>query len=263
MRPRTPGATRSPRSGAGCGRARQRAVYVFLLDLVWVLPALLLGLLGFVAFFGVTAVTISAARDQSGGGLIPVTWVSFVCCGLCIGVLYYLVWAIFSPLMYQSAVAGRRDFSRAVGEGWTLARKNLGAMIIFWILLALVGFVLGALQQLLNALVSAPLMGSWFGAMNSMMQGFGRSAMPVIQTSGPVLLVFGLASAVLAFLINTFTQTLNLTLYSGVYEHLTGIAPAAPAPVIAPAPSVVVEPAPPALVVPPAPPHEDEPPPTL
>ncbi len=183
--------------------------------------------------------------------------------------------------MYQSAVAGRRDIGGAVSEGWRLAQRNLGGMIIFWLLLLLVGFVLGALVQAVNALFSLPLMTSWISGMTGMMQGYGGGFVPMMRTSGPLLVIAGLVSAVLAFLINTFTQTLNLTVYSGAYQHLTGLglaAPAEPSPApYVPAADVLAAPAadvldPPAaeaadapaeLIVPPAGEPEEAPPPTL
>jgi hypothetical protein len=91
--------------------------------------------------------------------------------------------------------------------------------------------------------------------------------MPAVQTlSGPAIVLLGLVSTVLWFLIASFTQTLNLTLYAGVYQHLTGIGPATPAYVnplpVEPAPANPVSPPPEPLIVPP-PALEDEPPPTL
>jgi hypothetical protein len=172
--------------------------------------------------------------------------------------------------MYQSAVAGRRDFGAAVSEGWSLARANLGAMIIFWLLLLLVSFVLSALRGMFDAVLSVPLMSNWFQVMSTVMQGNGRGFVPLTRMmSGPFFVVLGLVSTLLWFLIATFTQTLNLTLYSGVYQHLTGIGPApdtgVPASPVEPALVTTVEPEAAAerLVVPPPSPTEEESPLTL
>lgn len=260
-------------TGRGLRHGAGRAVYVFLLDLIWLLPALLLGMAAAVAFFVLLGGTVAASEQNRAGAAIATSWIAFVCCGACLALLYYLVFSVFAPLMYQSAVAGRRDIGNAVSEGWRLARANLGAMIIFWLLLVLVGLVLGALQQMLNAIVSVPVMTNWFSVMSSMMQGFGRSAAPFPGVSGPLLALFGFASAILAFLIHSFTQTLNLTLYGGVYQHLAGEPPSMPedpsAPTLAPPPAAPEEPAPatveppPALIVPPPDQPEELPPPTL
>lgn len=255
-------------TGRGLRAGAQRAVYVFLLDLLWLLPGLVLAIGGFIAFFVLTFGTISVADERGGaGGLIASSWIAFACCGGCLALLYYLVFSVFSPLMYQSAVAGRRDFGTAVREGWALARANLGPMIIFWVLLLLVGFVLGIVQQTINTVFSLPLMSGWFSAMSSMMQGSGNPFRSLPAVSGPLLVLAGLVSAVLWFLINTFTQTLNLTVYGGVYQHLAGVGPAgpveAPPPPLAPEPPATATPEPAGLVVPPAPRTEDEPPPAL
>jgi hypothetical protein len=82
-----------------------------------------------------------------------------------------------------------------------------------------------------------------------MMYGFGGGTARTLPTlSGPVLVIFGLLSTLLWFLITTFTQTLNLTVYSGAYQHLAGISPAAPigvAPVpLEPGPVLSVAPSP-------------------
>jgi hypothetical protein len=255
-------------TGRGLRQGARRAVYVFLLDLMWLLPVLLIGLGALIAFFALVAGTAAAARQNSAGGLVATSWVTFICCGACLGLLYYLVYVIFSPLMYQSVVAGRRDFGSAVSEGWSLARANLGTMIIFWLLLLLVSLVLSALRGVVDGIVSLPVMSSWFQAMTSMMQGFGQGVVPATRMlSGPLFVLLGLASTVLWFLIATFTQALNLTLYAGAYQHLTGgdSVPAEDAPLAPVEPAVVTTawPPPEPLFVPPPPPTEDEPPPTF
>lgn len=263
-------------TGRGLAQGAQRAVYVFLLDLMWLLPALLLGLVALIALVVLVGGSAAAAQQGRAGGLVAISWLVFLCCGACLTLLYYLVFVIFSPLMYQSAVTGRRGFGSAVSEGWSLARANLGAMIVFWLLLLVVGVVLSALRGIFDAILSAPLMSSWFQSMGNMMQGFRQGFVPATRIlSGPLFVVLSLISGVLWFLIATFTQALNLTLYAGVYQHLTGAGPAAPAEVL-PAPDEPVPPAdvPPVpgttitpeterLIVPPPPPAEEEPPPTL
>ncbi len=250
----------------------RRAVYIFLLDLLWWLPAVVLAIGGAIAFVLLIAVSAAASDSNTGGGLIATSWIAFFCCGGCAFLLYYLAFALFSPLMYQSAVAGDRNLGSAVQEGWSLARANLGAMIIFWLLLLLVGFVLYIVQQAVATIFALPLLSSWFGSMGSMLDGFTRGAMPVFPAlSGPLLVLSGLVSTILWFLITTFTQTLNLTLYGGVYQHLTGIGPVGPVePELVPS---APEPAPAAPVAPflpddapivePPRPSEPEVPPTL
>ena len=213
----------------GLRRGLHRGVYIFLIDLIWWLPALLIVFGGVIAFFVLIAGSAAASESNRGGGLIATSWLAFLCGGGCIVVLYYLVHALFAPLMYQAAVAGDRDLGAALGEGWTLARNNLGAMIVFWLLLLLVAFVLGVVVQAVTTLFSLPLWSSWFGAFSNAMQGLSRGSIPVLpRMSGPLLVLVTLISALLSFLVRTFTETLNLTLYGGVYQHLSGVGPVEP-----------------------------------
>lgn len=250
----------------GLQRGLSRAIYVFLIDLAWWVPGILLAGVGIVLFVLLIAGSAAASETNRAGGLIASSWIAFLCCGGCAGLLYYLAFAILSPLMYQSAVAGERSTGAALSEGWSLAKAHLGAMIIFWLLLVLVGIVFGVIQQAVGTVASVPMLSGWFRMMADTMQGLNRGALPVIPTiSGPLLAFAGVISTLLWFLISTFTQTLNLTLYAGVYQRLVGgprLAPVTPeAPVVPPAPLTPVSPD--APVVPPEPPSEDEAPPAL
>jgi hypothetical protein len=260
-------------AGRGLRRGVQRGVYVFLLDLIWWVPVFLLILGGIVAFFVLVAGSAAASEANRAGALVATSWLAFLCGGACIGLLYYLVYAVFAPLMYQSAVAGDRDFGAALREGWRLARNNLGAMIVFWLLLLLVGLVLGAVVQAFSSLFSVPLWTSWFRPFVEGLQGLGDGAMPSLpRINGPLLMLVMLLSAGLSFLMTTFMQSLNLTVYAGVYQRLTGMGvetrvtgPDAPPPASAKAAPVrTVTPVPTdALIVEPPPPAEPEVPPTL
>ena len=68
---------------------------------------------------------------------------------------------VFAPLMYQSAVAGRRGLGAAISEGWRMAQANLGAMIIFAILLWVCGIVLEMLVSVRHLPFSLPWMAGW------------------------------------------------------------------------------------------------------
>jgi hypothetical protein len=216
-------------AGRGLRKGLSRGAYVFLIDLIWWLPAFLLVLGGTIAFFVLVVGSAAASNAERAGGLIATSWLAFLCGGCCIGVLYYLVYVVFAPLMYQSAVAGGRDLGAALSEGWTMARNNLGSMIIFWLLLLIVGVVLGLIVQAISSLFQLPLWTGWFRAFSESMPGLGDGAMPIIpRISGPLLVFATLVSAGLSFLVRTFTETLNLTVYAGVYQHLAGPGQAEP-----------------------------------
>ena len=85
------------------------------------------------------------------------TIIGGLCCVFCLALFVGLLSTVFAPLMYQSVVAGRRGLGVAIGEGWRMAKANLGAMIIFAILLWVLNIALGMLVSLL----SFPFMLPW------------------------------------------------------------------------------------------------------
>ncbi len=139
-----------------------RAAYVFVLDLLWLLPGLLLACGGVGAF---AAVIAAAAAASDGGndaaGAIILTIITALCCVFCLTLLVGLLSLVFAPLMYQSAVAGRRSLGAAIREGWRMAQANLGAMLIFAILLWVVNIALGMLVSLLTFPFMLPWISSW------------------------------------------------------------------------------------------------------
>ena len=151
------------RTGRGLSVGVGRGVYVFLIDLLWLLPGLLLMCGGFGAFAAVIA-AVAAASDggnEAAGGVFVLTLITVLCCVFCLALFVGLLSMVFAPLMYQSAVAGRRGLGAAISEGWRLARANLGAMIIFAVLLWVLNIALGMLVSLLTFPFMLPWMSSW------------------------------------------------------------------------------------------------------
>jgi len=239
--------------GRGFSVGVGRGVYVFLIDLLWLLPGLLLMCGGFGAF----ATVIAAAAVSDGGsdaaGAVILSIITALCCIFCLALLVGLLSMVFAPLMYQSAVAGRRGLGAAISEGWRMAKANLGAMIIFAILLWILNIALGMLVSLFTFPFMLPWMSSWMQNFSGMMESASRGVPPQMPQFGNMgwLLVATLVSGILTWLTASFMQSFRLTLFAGVYRHLGGqsapVEPkplpatddAAPAPLLAAAPPEV------------------------
>ena len=213
------------KTGRGLSVGVGRGVYVFLIDLLWLLPGLLLMCGGFGAFAAViAAVAASDGGSEAAGGVFVLTLITVLCCVFCLALFVGLLSTVFAPLMYQSAVAGRRGLGAAISEGWRLARANLGAMIIFAVLLWVLNIALGMLVSLLTFPFMLPWLSSWMQSLTGMMESAGRgvpSQMPQFGNTG-WLLVATLVSGLLTWLTASFMQSFRLTLYAGVYRHLGG-----------------------------------------
>jgi hypothetical protein len=212
------------RTGRGISAGAGRAAYVFVLDLLWLLPGLLLVCGGFGAF----AAVIAAAAVSDGGdapGAVILSIITALCCIFCLTLLVGLLSMVFAPLMYQSAVAGRRGLGAAIGEGWRMAKANLGAMIIFAILLWVLNIALGMLVSLLTFPFMLPWLGSWMQNINGMIESASRGMPPQMPQFGNTgwLLLATLVSGILTWFTASFMQSFRLTLYAGVYWHLGGL----------------------------------------
>ncbi len=244
---------------AGVGRA----VYVFLLDLLWGLVPFLLGCGVATGFLVLMFTAVAASGSEGWGVFLALLLFAFLCSAVLIGLLLAVFTAIFPPLMYQSAVVGGRSFGAAVREGWRLTVANLGSLIIFWLLLLLLSFVLNAMIQAITLPLTLPWMGSWMTDWSAALDNFmrdGQLNMPPLRAGW--LIVSGVVSVVLSLLVNSFLLTFRHTLYAEVYRRLTGaVPPVAPVEAVAPpvAPLAPVEPLPPSeILVPDEPPADDE-----
>ena len=241
------------KTGRGVSTGAGRAAYVFVLDLLWLLPGLLLACGGIGAFAAVFAAAAASDGGNDAGGVFALTILTALCCLCCLALLVGLLSTVFAPLMYQSAVAGQRGLGAAIREGWRMAKANLGAMIIFAILLWVVNIALGMLVSLLTFPFMLPWLSSWMQNFSGMMDSASRGMPPAMPQFGNMGWLFAatLVSALLTWLTASFMQSFRLTLYAGVYRHLGGqsvpVEPqplpltddAAPAPFLAEAPSEV------------------------
>jgi hypothetical protein len=212
-------------TGRGLSAGAGRAAYVFVLDLLWLLPGLLLacGGLGSLAA-AIAAAAASDGGNGTGGGVFVLTLITVLCCVFCLALLIGLLSMVFAPLMYQSAVAGRRGLGAAIGEGWRMAKANLGAMIIFAILLWVLNIALGILVSLLTFPFMLPWLSSWMQNLSGMMESASRGMSPAMPQLGNMGWLFAatLVSGLLTWLTASFMQSFRLTLYAGVYRHLGG-----------------------------------------
>jgi hypothetical protein len=240
------------RTGRGLSAGVGRGVYVFLIDILWLLPGLLLMCGGFGAFAAmIAAVAASNGGDEAAGGAFVLTLITLLCCVFCLALLIGLLSMVFAPLMYQSAVAGRRGLGAAISEGWRMAKASLGAMIIFAILLWVLNIALSMLVSLLTLPFMLPWLSSWMQNVGGLMESAGRGMppqMPQFENTG-WLLVASLVSGFLTWLTTSFMQSFRLTLYAGVYRHLGGRSdavepePSFPADDASPAPLLAAGPA--------------------
>jgi hypothetical protein len=210
--------------GRGVQAGFARGIYVFLLDLLWFVPSIIIWgggyLLAIIALIGLGA----TSSNGSGAGTAVLGFCGILCGTGCLGLLVLLAQVIFAPLMYQSAVQGRRGAGAAIAEGWQLARTHLGPMIIFWLLSLVVSFGLGLILQLITLPFLFPLFGSYIAFMTQITENAGRgNFMPTFPSlSGPLVFMLAVAIGLGSWLTNSLKQTFDLTMYAAVYRRLTG-----------------------------------------
>ena len=192
-----------------------RAPYVFLIDLVWWLPYMVL-LGGFFAcgIIGLISSTATAGRTgEPNLGVFLAFTIGLPCLLLVLALVYGVVQGLFAPLMYQHAVQRRAGFFASVRTGWRLAAANLGPMFI----LLLVMFVLGLVLGIVILMFTMPL--TWLGTGLGYARPLGE--LPGVLQVGPLLLI-GLAFTVVYTLLGGFVQAAGLAIYAHAYRELTG-----------------------------------------
>jgi hypothetical protein len=234
---------------AGAGRS----VYIFLIDLLWFVLPLLLMCGGSALFVILITLAASAGNGSDAGGAV-IGWIMLtLICGLvCVGMIIGIVTSLFSPLMYQSAVVGRRSAGEAVREGWQLTRDHLGPMIIFWLLLIGLGLLLSVVMWLITAPLALPWLATWMSDMTRYAEDFqqGRGGVMPAFNSGWLILSTA-ATLLVSFLVQGFLTSFRYTLYAEVYRRLTGIPPATVAVVPPPPPDATpAEPVAPLIIEP-------------
>ncbi len=192
-----------------------RAPYLFLIDLAWWLPGIVLfgGLFacGILGMFG----SIAATVDQTGEpkmGVFFASIIGFFCLFLVFILLYELVVGLFAPMMYQHTVQRRASFFESIRAGWRIAVANLGPMFV----LLIVSFLLTLLLAI----------GTWIFSMgfSGLGMGFAFSRLgelPWVLRLG-LLLAAGLAYAAVHTLLGGFIEAARLSIYAHAYQELTG-----------------------------------------
>lgn len=207
----------------GASAGAQNGLYIFLIDLLWwIVPALLMlcGAIAGIILFATGLGVVMSAGEESAGAVFASIGTMFAFAGVlaCVAFLVAIARGLFGPLMYQSLVLGDNSLGDAIKEGWSLAKNNLGPMVLFLLFL----FVLQLVLQMIIQFASYPLMGVWMAGWIGMRVGLvetGILAPPSLGNS--LLLVFGgLFVALVTLLVNSFLQTYALTLYARVYRIL-------------------------------------------
>jgi hypothetical protein len=220
--------------GRGLREGLGRAGHLFLVQLAWLLPGLLIGCVGFAGFFLLAFGAGAAGSRSDTANALGFVWLACVCGGFCLGLLYAVVAGIFSPLMQQSAVAGRRGVVEAIREGWALTRVNLGTVILVWILLLLVSFAVTVLLQLVTTIISLPLTGVWLAGFGRLMEDAQRGVMPQLpRVSTPLYLITSLFSLLVTVGGMWLLQAYMPVVWNGVYRRLSRPVVAAPAELVA------------------------------
>ena len=209
--------------GRGAREGANKAVSIFLIDLLWWLPAILVGLCvggAFVAMFlnligGAAAGNMedaSAAMSALGG--VFATMLAM----MCVMLIYGIVLGIFAPLMYQALVLDEKSVGDAVRAGWNLAKANLGPMFVFLIIVVAARLALAILMQIIMAPFAGAWMMTWFQSFEDIGQGLPPSFNPMSAAMTGLMGVVGVA---LGLLVNSFMQSFSLTMYANVYRRLT------------------------------------------
>jgi hypothetical protein len=193
-----------------------RAPHVFLIDLVWWLPSIVL--FGGLAACGVIGLisSLMATANRTGEpnpGMLLACLIGFPCLLLVVALVYGLVQGLFAPLMYQHTVQRRAGFAESIRTGWRLAAANLGPMFILLLVIFALGLVLGIVIMLFTLPLTGLGMGAWYA------RPLGQ---PPGAVSSGVLLLIGLAYAVVYTLLGGFVQAAGLAIYAHAYRELTG-----------------------------------------
>jgi len=191
-----------------------RAPYLFVIDLAWWLPGIVLfggltacGILGMVGGIAVTA-------DQTGEpnmGVFLASIIGFFCLFLIFILLYGLVTGLFAPMMYQHTVQRRAGALDSIRAGWRIAVANLGPMFVLLIVSFLLTLVLAIGTWIFSAGFSGLGMGLVFSRLGEL---------PWVLRLG-LLLVAGLAYAVVYTLLGGFIEAARLSIYAHAYRELT------------------------------------------
>ncbi|PKO22037.1 MAG: hypothetical protein CVU38_11560 [Chloroflexi bacterium HGW-Chloroflexi-1] len=210
-------------TGRGLRAGLARAIHLFVIDLLWWAPGVLFIGGGYVLGILVFTVGIGASGQSRGGEPVFALFgvLGLLCCPFLLIVIYALFNGIFAPLMYQSAVAGRRELGAAIKEGWRLARGHLGPMFIFWLLILGVSLVWGLLLSIVILPLNLPWLGSWAGMMKDAMNGVSPSFTGFANLKSSAWVMAGAAQVLSTLLYASFIQTFNLTMYAEVYRRLT------------------------------------------
>ena len=226
--------------GRGLQNGLRHAVGLFLIDLLWVLPILLVNLffiiVAFSAFFAIFSAAITN-NDGNAGPALGGLGIAFVLAGCCLPI-FVLAWltmySIYAPMMYQALVQQELSPSAAIRTGWQMGRTHWKPLLIVAILLFLVGVLVLAIQQTVAIPVQFSTMPFWMPDFKPWLPDGNQSVYyeyrPAFYQNLPadfsftkwLWVIFGWAITTAVYLITmSFSQSFGLTLYARVYQQLT------------------------------------------
>ncbi len=201
-----------------------RVLAMFAIDVLWYLPIMLfigcVYVVGLGAVFGISSGFGKGLDTGEPGAAIVLLSSIFGLIGIvfCFSLVLAVSQGVFAPLMYQSAVQPRRSLGDAIKEGWSLARANLGTMVILLIIV----FGMTLLTGFITQMAMSPLAGIWMSSGFTTMMSFTQDVPPALPgTLNSVLLVFGgILFGVVTIVVSGFMQAFKLTLYALAYQLL-------------------------------------------
>ena len=231
--------------GRGLQNGLRHALGLFLIDLLWVLPMLLVNLFFVIIAFGAFFAIFNAAITDNGGNAGPalgglgVTLVLAGCCLPIFALAWLTMYSIYSPMMYQSLVQQGLPPGAAIRTGWQMGRAHWKPLLVVALLLFLVGALVVAIQQTIAIPVQFSTMPFWMPDFKPWLPDSNQSVYyeyrPAFYQNLPadftfskwLWLIFGWGATTAVYLITmSFSQSFGLTLYARVYQELT--APAMP-----------------------------------
>jgi hypothetical protein len=209
------------------GRARFWSIVG--IDLLTLLVYLVPTAVACLFFFVLMMVSASAGRRFARPEQLLTLWPALLCAlpVFCLLIVAAIALGLIHTWAQQAVVQEGMGAARAFGRGWELLREKLGSSLLLWLLLALIGGVVGLATVVVIGLVLAP----------GLVLLFARGAAPTTI----VLLILGALVAIPTGLwVGSVLNTFTMSSWTLAYRHLVGLEKGAPAaPPESPSPAVI------------------------
>ena len=215
--------TETTNFGAGWNVGVHRMFPVFLIRFLLGLPPALLIILGLAPFLlsFIPLLAQSGGRDLEGlfaGGTIA-TLLGCAAPACCIAVLLAIPLSVLETLAIRALVLEEQGIVGSIKRGWAILTRNLGEVVIVWLIFLVVGIAVGVL-------IGLPLTFVAIAALVPL--GIASALSPIMLVPLVMLICFiALLSAALRSIVEAYTSTVWTLAYR---QWMAGPAPA-PAPV--------------------------------